>query len=119
MYDPDSNSESADPQRRKSFPGDTQPPSHLAWAIVASLFCCIVPGFVAIAYATQVAGRYNAGDTYGALEASKKAMDWVVISIVLGVLSIVFSLFIINSEIEPPFWPPGLPQVLPRETISE
>jgi Interferon-induced transmembrane protein len=119
MYDPDSSSEPVDPQRRKSFPGETQPPSHLGWAIVVSIFCGIVPGFVAISYATQVAGRHNAGDTYGALQASRSAMDWVVITLILAVPYVAALIFLMNSAIEPPFWPPGLPQVFPRETIAE
>jgi hypothetical protein len=61
-------------------------PNHLALAIVATLFCCLPCGVVAIVYANQVNGAASAGDIAGAEEASRQAQLWGWIGVGLGVV---------------------------------
>jgi uncharacterized membrane protein len=71
------------------------PPNHLVWAILSTIFCCFVPGIVAIVYATQVDSKYSAGDYYGAVDASNKARLWSIISAVsVLVLILLYLLFV-------------------------
>jgi len=64
-----------------------EPPTYLAWSILATLFCCIPLGIVAIIYSAGVSGAYNRGDYAGALSRSNNARNWIIASIVLGLIS--------------------------------
>ena len=64
-----------------------QVPSHLVWAILATLFCCLPAGIVSIVYAAQVNGKLTAGDLEGALRASNSAKTWALISVALGLVA--------------------------------
>jgi len=66
----------------------TAVPNYLVLAII-SLFCCLPLGVVAIIFAAQVNGKVAAGDTAGALEASRKAKMFSYISIGLGLAGII------------------------------
>lgn len=55
-------------------------PNHLVWAILTTLFCCLPMGIVSIVYAAQVDGKRAAGDIAGALESSRKAKFWAILS---------------------------------------
>ena len=35
-------------------PMEPKPDNYLVWSILATLFCCLIPGIVAIVYAAQV-----------------------------------------------------------------
>lgn len=74
-------------QRRPSRSASEKPNSYLAWAILATLCCCLPTGIVAIVYAAQVDSRWYGGNYVGAQEASDKAKLWIWISLGLGVLS--------------------------------
>ena len=63
------------------------PPTHLIWAILATVVCCLVPGVVAIIFSSQVNTRYFSGDVEGARRASRNAEIWIIVSFVLGLLS--------------------------------
>ena len=58
-------------------------PNHLVWAILATIFCCVPTGIVAIVYAAQVNGRLDAGDYEGARRASDSAKTWAIVSMAL------------------------------------
>ena len=64
-------------------------PNYLIPAII-SLFCCLPLGVVGVIFAAQVNGKVAAGDTAGALDASKKAKLFSFIAIGLGLAGIVF-----------------------------
>lgn len=61
-----------------------KPDNHLVGAILVSLFCCLPLGIPAIVYASQVDGKYNAGDHYGAREAAHNAKNWIKIALIVG-----------------------------------
>jgi len=64
-------------------------PNHLVKAILATCFCCLPLGIVAIVFAAQVNGKLDIGDYAGATSASEQANMYGNISIGLGILPIV------------------------------
>lgn len=70
-------------------PGSQPPPNYLPWAIVTTLLCCLPAGIVSIVFASQVNGKWRAGDLQGAATASNRAKTWAIVSAVLGVIGIV------------------------------
>lgn len=64
-----------------------KPENYLAWAILATLCCCLPAGIPAIVYAAQVDGKWAAGDHAGAQQSSENAKLWSLISLGLGVVS--------------------------------
>ena len=63
------------------------PPTNLIWAVLATVFCCFIPGVVAIVMASRVSSKYYAGDIEGARRASTATEWWIIASFVLGILS--------------------------------
>ena len=54
--------------------------NNLVWAILATLFCCLPTGIVAIVYAAQVDGKAAVGDVAGARAAARNAATWCWVS---------------------------------------
>lgn len=81
------------PQPSAYAPGITtqddqqMPPTFLVWAVVMTVFCCTVPGIVAIIYSAQVSSKFYQRDFEGARRASRRAEIWIIVSFVLGVLA--------------------------------
>ena len=67
-------------------PGAPMPPNYLAQAIIATLFCCLPLGVVAIIKASQVSSAYQVGNYPLAVARSNDAKLWVNIAAVAGVL---------------------------------
>lgn len=67
------------------------PPTYLAWAIIATICCCIPAGLVAIYYACQVTSRFINHDYIGAKRASDRAQLWIILALVLGLIGAPFS----------------------------
>lgn len=62
-------------------------PNYLIPAII-SLFCCLPLGIAGVIFAAQVNTKVAAGDTAGALDASKKAKLFSFIAIGLGLAAL-------------------------------
>src|SRR5829696_2585069 len=80
------------PEMQTSYaPQSSQPdvPNYLVPAILTTVFCCLPFGIVSIVYAAQVNGKVAAGDRAGALESSRNARMWALISFVTGLVLIV------------------------------
>ncbi len=73
-----------DPSTTEAIP--PMPGNGLAGAILATLFCCLPLGIVAIVKAAQVNGAYNAGNYEEAQRLSKSAFQWTMASVVTGLL---------------------------------
>ena len=64
------------------------PPTYLAWSLLVTLACCLVPGFVSVVYSVMVESRYARGDFEGAKSASRAALRWIWVTLGLAVLFI-------------------------------
>ena len=62
--------------------------NYLVFAILATVFCCLPTGIPAIIYSAQVNSKLQAGDLAGAQAASKNAKMWCLISLGIGLASI-------------------------------
>jgi Tfp pilus assembly protein PilE len=74
--------------------------SHLAPAILVTIFCCLPFGIPAIVFAAQVNGKLAAGDYAGALKASGNAKIWCWVAFAVG---IVFTIGMLASIAIPQF----------------
>lgn len=54
----------------------TKPDNGLVWAILATVFCCLPFGIVAIVHATRVDAAWDSGDPVGAHRAAAEAAKW-------------------------------------------
>lgn len=66
---------------------EPMPSTWLIWSILVTVFCCFIPGIIAIIFSSQVSSRYYAGDIEGARRSSRMAEIWIIVSFVLGVLA--------------------------------
>lgn len=71
------------------------PPTYVGWSIVALLLCCMIPAIVALVNALRVSSLYNSGLFEESRKASGRAELWLIISIVLGLVTLPF--FIVGS----------------------
>jgi hypothetical protein len=63
-------------------------PTYLVHAILATLFCCMPFGIVAIVYAAMAQSKCQSGDIEGARMASQSACKWCWLSFWLGLLPV-------------------------------
>ena len=79
------------PHREERFERERKeepmPSTWLIWSVLVTVFCCFIPGIIAIIFSSQVSSKYYAGDIEGAKRASRIAEIWIIVSFVLGVLS--------------------------------
>lgn len=66
-----------------------KPDSNLVWGLLCTFLCCLIFGIISIVKACQVDGRWNRGDYYGAIEASKSAKNWAIWGAVCGIIGYV------------------------------
>lgn len=66
---------------------EPMPSTYLIWSVLVTIFCCFIPGIVAIIFSSQVSGRYYSGDLEGAKKASRMAEIWIIVSVVIGVVA--------------------------------
>ena len=78
---------------------EPMPATYLIWSILATVFCCFIPGIVAIIFSSMVSSKYYMGDLEGSRRASKMAEIWIIVSVVLGVVAATLYLpfMLINS----------------------
>lgn len=74
-------------ERRPGMPSEPMPSTWLIWSILVTIFCCFIPGIIAIIFSSQVSSKYYAGDIEGAKRSSRQAEIWIIVSVVLGVLA--------------------------------
>ena len=70
-------------------PPGKQPSTHLVFAILTTLFCCLPLGIVSIVKASQVSGLWAQGNYAGAQAASDSARKWAMWSAIVGIVAIV------------------------------
>ncbi len=66
----------------------TEIPTYLSQAVLATILCCPATGFPALIQATRVQSLLEAGDREGALRASRAARRLILWSCVLGAILI-------------------------------
>lgn len=72
------------------------PPTHLVWAILTTVCCCLPFGIVAIVKASKVERYYFNGLYAEALEASNDAKKWSIIAAIVGVVGgILYFIFVV------------------------
>ena len=78
-------------------PMQSPPSNYLVFAILTTIFCCLVFGIVSIVYAAQVNTKWYAGDYQGAINASRNAKTWAWVAfgsgLILTFISILFAIF--------------------------
>ena len=67
-------------------------PTYLVWAILATLFCCLPLGIVAIVYSAHVDAFLSVGSVAEAAGQSRKARTWCWIAFLVGLVSGIVSL---------------------------
>jgi predicted secreted protein len=68
-------------------PAGQAPDNYLVWSILATLFCCLPFGIVAIVKSTQVSGLWaqgQYGEAQASADAAKKWVKWSVIAAVIA-----------------------------------
>ena len=79
-------------RERERGPEEPMPSTWLIWSILVTVFCCFIPGIIAIIFSSQVSSRYYSGDIEGAKRSSYLAEVWIIVSVVLGILTATFYL---------------------------
>lgn len=75
-------------------PAESMPPSYLAWNIVMTLCCCMIIGVIGIVFSAQVAQKWQRGDIEGSRKSSERAAWCLILSLVLGLVSMPFQMLI-------------------------
>ena len=75
-------------------PMGREPDNYLVWSILVTIFCCLPFGIVAIVKSTSVGKLWAQGDAAGAQAAADSAKTWCIVSAVIGVVAVVFSLIV-------------------------
>lgn len=100
QYAPPPGQPVAPPPQYGGYAPAPQVKSHLVMAILATLFCCMPLGVVAIVFASQVSSKLAVGDYPGAQRASKNAAMWSWIAIGAGLLvAVLYTVLIVLGVI--------------------
>lgn len=71
------------------FPNSVPPKTWLVESILVTIFCCQILGIISIIYAASVESKFYRGDISGAENASRTAKTLVLVSVALGILTII------------------------------
>lgn len=69
-------------------------PTHIVGAVLVTLFCCLPFGIVSLIFGSKVSGLVAEGRIDEAMNASKKAKNWMIIGMILGILIIFLNILI-------------------------
>lgn len=64
-----------------------KPDNYLAWSILATIFCCLPFGIVAIVKSSQVDSLWTTGNYDAARKAADEAQTWCIIAAVCGAVT--------------------------------
>lgn len=71
-------------------------PNYLVQAILVTVFCCLPFGIVAIVFAAQVNGKFQAGDLEGAMDSSRKAKMWCWLGFGIGLgFALIYTILVV------------------------
>lgn len=70
------------------------PDNKLVWAILATLFCCLPFGIVAIIKSAEVNNKWASGDYAGAQQSAADAGKWIKWSVITGIVVTVLVLIL-------------------------
>lgn len=89
--------------QKSTPPSTTHIPNYLVFAILSTVFCCMPTGIVSIIHAAQVNAKIAEGNLAGAIEASKNAKMWAMISAGLGgfCIAIIFLYVVLVDGLSP------------------
>ena len=83
-------------------PAGQQPDNYLVWSILATLFCCLPLGIVAIVKSTQVSGLWAQGqyaEAQAAADSAKKFVKYSVIAgVVIDVVAVIINVVMMSSR---------------------
>ena len=74
-------------------PQPRKPATYLVLAIIATILCCLPTGIVASIYSSRVSTLYFRGEYEKACKASEAAQWWIAVTIVVGLVAAVASVF--------------------------
>ena len=77
------------PNNKKAYVPEEQLNTTL-WIIlgvVSALFCCTIGGIVTTVYAAKASGSEKAGDYYEAEDNLKKAKNWFIATVIVGIVT--------------------------------
>ncbi|WP_103067949.1 CD225/dispanin family protein [Aquimarina sediminis] len=72
-----------------------RPKNYLVESILATLFCCLPLGIVAIINASKVNSAFDSGNIEEAQKASSEAKKWMKYAIIAGVVGIVLYIVLV------------------------
>lgn len=78
---------------------EIRPNNYLVGSILATIFCCLPVGIVSIIFASQVNTKYNAGDFEGAQKSSKQTKQFMIWTIVAGLVGVIAYIAIIGTSL--------------------
>lgn len=90
---------SADVHPFSGEPMRPRPKNNLAWAILATIFCCSPLGIVSIVYAAKVDDEYARGNIRKSYRMSEISVNWMIASAVIGfITNFVYIMCLIAAE---------------------
>ncbi len=70
------------------------PDNKLVWSILATLFCCLPLGVVAIIKSAEVNSKWNSGDVAGAHQSAADAGKWIKWSVIVAIIGAVLGVIL-------------------------
>lgn len=70
-----------------------RPKNYMVWSVLATIFCCIPLGAVAIINSAKVNKLWDAGKYDEAKSAASKAKTWIIISAIIAIIGGVYSYY--------------------------